>query len=1764
MANKKVIIKKAKFGDNIGNWAKGIGRFALGNIPLFGDNIVNAIPALRDFEPENKFAKGLLNFNEKILNPVKDQVAGFALNTVAPGLGMVAGGINKNLDAMQQPKESSAQVSYVNPRYSKAGGKMNNIKYVKGGTLHRLSSTGVYANGNSHKEGGIKLNKEVEVEGGEGIHQIGKNTVVSSDSLQDPNSGRTFAEMMTELEAQKGKLEVLLNDHLKKNGNKTDNTVIVYKKKIKEINDRIKDVYKQQEQMASNLGLRDSNGNPNRLSQEIVETPQNQNMGPTRLSKMGGRLKKYGLGNPKLKNGIPLIEDTFELSPEKAKELENKRNQQAIIDDKIKDFDDFGYIDTYDPNKDPNIIEGTPDIVEKRVKKVMEPIDYSRVFRNTGYKKVNPRYSGNADRFEGISKNTTNNNQTYIQVPNKIQNDADKVEPKYQQNTPPVSNQNNNITNTSITSPQRQQLALNREEWIEELRNRLNGQAPPVNQLSYNKLRRKMQNSPNYAQFGNTGLSNTINSIMGTKDLKIPTITGSTLFPQTQSPLFPQNQNNGISGIISGFKGLPQMPKGINPSTDNGTLDQLNRDRSLMPVPLSPLQRGKQSPMFPGIEPMPLKPFNQRGFNNYDSNVILNSNMGPRQQQPYSNEEVGSGTNTHDDDLSRTDRMGAYRTKKVIKGMTEDGPFERFLRGLSKPPVGGMEIIGQEANEWGESYAATQKEHEDAQRRKREREEDIKNVKDKFNIPYEENINGTIVQHNVPPPNNGSQQSKPKQPTYQVEEDVKAFQQWYNNNLPPGAEPLDVDGKYGPKTKTAYEQSKDQWRNDYHGKPLEPEQQPAQVAETSPGYEAAKASGGQVVIIDGKEAVRTPDGNIVYRDGSSTKFNPSNTSKFGGNLSRLKRFQDGGYTKVGTTTNNRDMYRNNKEGGMYENGNLYGNYILMDDGKGGKINYGVSNTHYKREDIPVIGENTAKTTTTTVIPQQTVPQTIPSIPTPATASRPLPKPVPNKNINNAVNQSVINSIPGVGDILQDKYTVKDGITYKNGQVWHNPGFKHDWDNKGININNPGKVIRTVKDIPLISPGYNFNGKLLQPIPNNRKLPLNPYMLTGKPRSKFYSHGINRQLSPLPNYNFNFNFNSKKSTIDPNTIKTHVMNALNEDNPESLKSLRILQEYGLNNINGLSNNQIKELNEMFKTRLNMQYGGMMNPYQGIGSQDYTQSQINSGLNPYTIKKESKWDKASKFITGLTGSILPMLGGTMGGSASSAMGSSGTNNMTGLGNMFKGLGGSGMFKKGGKVKSYKKYKTGGWIQKVTKSIEKRGTAGKCTPITKPGCTGRARALALTFKKMARNRKHQYGGSIFKMQNGGKVYDQNGYLSSNLSKGNYTAKKIIHGRNGKTPITTNGMAFPIHANGRLLYPNTGDYLFSGNTVVETPIKAAFGLLKQSPLIPQQSLSPTGGAYNDIMNPKPFDLFDNRNSFNSQSNPVVSGSPQTPPQPNPNSPVLPNNPQLPGSNNVSGNVETPEQQAKRLQDERDAKRKENIYRGAELAGIVVPGLGLPVAQYLANKKAEKKYGVPDVVPEGLAEQRNMAQNALSNAQKMTNDNTLSSIATMAEYAKNSGERLSSVVPAAAASAVKIGNELYIQTLGNISNIYNNITQIDKQLQDDKINRDYTTYNQALKNRQENVNQLINGIGGMFENLNKNMATYGPEGTKMADQMILDLLKRMPYLQQNDDWAQMMKKYGYNIDGTKMNAAPNSSATPPVGTNRKYGGNISNLRIKK
>ena len=75
------------------------------------------------------------------------------------------------------------------------------------------------------------------------------------------------------------------------------------------------------------------------------------------------------------------------------------------------------------------------------------------------------------------------------------------------------------------------------------------------------------------------------------------------------------------------------------------------------------------------------------------------------------------------------------------------------------------------------------------------------------------------------------------------------------------------------------------------------------------------------------------------------------------------------------------------------------------------------------------------------------------------------------------------------------------------------------------------------------------------------------------------------------------------------------------------------------------------------------------------------------------------------------------------------------------------------KTGKTMTLVDAKDKNWIQGAEKDIERRGTKGKCTPITKPGCTGKAKALAKTFKKMAKKRDAEVVSKDEKGENGNK---------------------------------------------------------------------------------------------------------------------------------------------------------------------------------------------------------------------------------------------------------------------------------------------------------------------------------------------------------------------------------------------------------------------------
>ena len=87
---------------------------------------------------------------------------------------------------------------------------------------------------------------------------------------------------------------------------------------------------------------------------------------------------------------------------------------------------------------------------------------------------------------------------------------------------------------------------------------------------------------------------------------------------------------------------------------------------------------------------------------------------------------------------------------------------------------------------------------------------------------------------------------------------------------------------------------------------------------------------------------------------------------------------------------------------------------------------------------------------------------------------------------------------------------------------------------------------------------------------------------------------------------------------------------------------------------------------------------------------------------------------------------------------------------------------------------------WIQDVNKSIKKRGTKGKCTPITKPGCTGRAKALAKTFKKMAKKRKGMAQGGVSEPYIGSYVHGNLG----GVNVGNKSLQKFYSNPGYKMP--------------------------------------------------------------------------------------------------------------------------------------------------------------------------------------------------------------------------------------------------------------------------------------------------------------------------------------------------------------------------------------------
>ncbi len=201
---------------------------------------------------------------------------------------------NQNLIAKNDrniPIYQSNESVYPNPNQNmmQTGGVP-----TQGGVIQPVSSTGSVALGQTHDEGGIKYAPNIEVENKEGIHNVDNNMVVSSNVLKNPLTGKTFASEMVGLEKQKGDLELNLKKELDKSKGKSTYTSIMLKKRIDELEVKIGELYEQQEALASKMGLRDEQGNPNQMSQQVVgNEEQIQNMQQQVMKQQaGGNIKR--------------------------------------------------------------------------------------------------------------------------------------------------------------------------------------------------------------------------------------------------------------------------------------------------------------------------------------------------------------------------------------------------------------------------------------------------------------------------------------------------------------------------------------------------------------------------------------------------------------------------------------------------------------------------------------------------------------------------------------------------------------------------------------------------------------------------------------------------------------------------------------------------------------------------------------------------------------------------------------------------------------------------------------------------------------------------------------------------------------------------------------------------------------------------------------------------------------------------------------------------------------------------------------------------------------------------------------------------------------------------------------------------------------------------------------------------------------------------------------------------------------------------------
>lgn len=166
--------------------------------------------------------KGAATVTPMALNPMMLAATGGLSALAVPAAAAIGAGVNyvtgnkkiKEFNTQMDAKKSLArqalidrtnqssqynQLDAVNRGYSTQGSNMSSfyknggVVYKQGGSLNPISSDTKLAVGRSHEQGGIKMSSDAEIEGGETVVDKGDHTLVVSDNLVNPITGRTFA-----------------------------------------------------------------------------------------------------------------------------------------------------------------------------------------------------------------------------------------------------------------------------------------------------------------------------------------------------------------------------------------------------------------------------------------------------------------------------------------------------------------------------------------------------------------------------------------------------------------------------------------------------------------------------------------------------------------------------------------------------------------------------------------------------------------------------------------------------------------------------------------------------------------------------------------------------------------------------------------------------------------------------------------------------------------------------------------------------------------------------------------------------------------------------------------------------------------------------------------------------------------------------------------------------------------------------------------------------------------------------------------------------------------------------------------------------------------------------------------------------------------------------------------------------------------------------------------------------------------------------------